>query len=200
MGWKRRKVNVPKRENGSEEEVYEVQDFPGVKSPSERGSAITVNLEKKITSLDSSLQEIILQGRSELKALREENKALKQVYIKKPPSPLREYEDPTYMPSTYEELKSFPLRHKNYHERYFAAESSTNFAIRLELWAFLTLLMDLSESGKGPLENDPVWYYNYAIKGIKERILDFSEEADNEGKPIAIWVNENIFFDDASKK
>lgn len=191
MVWLPKKI-TDKNVNDNKEEP--IKDFPGLRSPSENNSVITVDLQHKISSLDSSIQEFIMQGHQELKELRQKVKNLEQVYIKKPPSPQREYEDPTYLPQTYEELKVFPLKHKNYHERYFMAESSSNFSIRLELWAFLTLLMDLSESGKGPLERSPSWYYNYAISGIKDRILDFSEEADNENKELAVWVNENIFY------
>lgn len=194
MGWKTKKVDI--KNETSVKDLFEgkLKDFPGLKPPSDTESVRTIALENKISSLDTAIQEVILQGRQELKELREEIKSLRQVYIKKPPSPLREYEDSSKYPKTYEELKEFPLRHKNYHERYFAAESSTNFTIRLELWAFLSLMTDLSESGKGKLDKDLIWYYNYAISNIRDRILDFSEEADKEKKPLALWVNENITY------
>lgn len=202
MGWLIKKIDINDNPDtmgtsGNEGDGdAKLKDFPGLrKQPSDTGSVNTVMLEKMISSLDSSVKEMIIQGRDELKAevkaLKEENILLKKEYIKKPPSPMK---DDGVLPKTYDELKTYPLKCVNYYERYFMSESSTNFTIRLELWAFLTLIVDLSASGEGKLVHSPAWYYNKAVDGIEDRKHEFNVAADKEGLPLAVWVNDNINF------
>ena len=173
--------------------VQQLKDFPGVRnSDDDTLSVKTTVLEKHLFNIDADVKEIILQGRVELKALREENKILKQTFIKKPPSPLRE--DSSFVPTTYEELKNYPLRQKTYYEKYETGESSMNYSFRLDLWAYLSIINDFVEDNKGALKKEAGWYHNHAVNGIKEKIFDFIDQATEEDLPLAIWVNDNIFF------
>ena len=148
----------------------------------------TIAFESKIKDLDSSVQILIREERSRIKELEKENERLRYTVVKPPPAPTSK---PVEVKS-FKDLKAYALSFPKYSIRYFNGEGAQNAEIRIELWAFLSLISDASKKN-GVIEN-PARYINYAVKKSILRAQSFAKQADKEGVSLASWINNNINF------